>query len=131
MVDNDSMDLGNFFIMLDLNGILPLMYLFLFPYTYIKLSFTNIFCLMEFAENKKLERASCHFYSYFGTNYFDVFFNILFVCIIPTIITIFCSTWKTTKIKWSRHRSFLYGCDRSPEIYVLESETEIPNLKTT
>ena len=56
--------------MFDLNGILPLIYLFLFPYAYIKLSFTNIFCLMEFAENRKLERASCHFYSYFDTNYF-------------------------------------------------------------
>ena len=33
------------------------------------------------------------------------------------------------KIKWNRHRSFLYGCDRSPEILVLELGIEIPNLK--
>ena len=33
------------------------------------------------------------------------------------------------KIKWSHHRSFLYGCDRSPEMHVLKLGTEIPNLK--
>ena len=33
------------------------------------------------------------------------------------------------KNKWSRHRSFLYGCDRSPEMYVLKLGIEIPNLK--
>ena len=27
---------------------------------------------MKFAENKKLKQASYHFYSHFGTNYFDV-----------------------------------------------------------
>ena len=32
-------------------------------------------------------------------------------------------------IKWSRHRSFLYGCDRSPEVHVLKLGIEIPNLK--
>ena len=45
------------------------------------------------------------------------------------IITVSCSTWMTTKIKWSRHRSFLYGCDRSPGMHVLKLGTEIPNLK--
>ena len=34
------------------------------------------------------------------------------------------------KNKWSRHRSFLYGCDRSPGIHVLKLGTEIPNLTT-
>ena len=29
--------------------------------------------------------------------------------------------------KWSRHRSFLYRCDRSPGAYVLKLGTEIPN----
>ena len=33
------------------------------------------------------------------------------------------------KNKLSRHRSFLYGCDRSPEMYVLKLRIEIPNLK--
>ena len=33
------------------------------------------------------------------------------------------------KNKWSRHRSFLYGCDQSPEMHVLKLGTEIPNLK--
>ena len=32
------------------------------------------------------------------------------------------------KNKWSRHRSFLYGCDRSPKMRVLKLEIEIPNL---
>ena len=31
------------------------------------------------------------------------------------------------KNKWSRHRSFLYGCDRSPGVHVLKLGTEIPN----
>ena len=31
--------------------------------------------------------------------------------------------------KWSCHRSFLYGCDRSLEVYVLKLGIEIPNLK--
>ena len=33
------------------------------------------------------------------------------------------------KIKWSRHRSFLYGCDRSSGTHVLKLGIEIPNLK--
>ena len=33
--------------------------------------------------------------------------------------------------KWSRHRSFLYGCDRSPETHVSKLGTEIPNLNNT
>ena len=33
------------------------------------------------------------------------------------------------KIKWSRHRSFLYGCDRSPGVHVLKLGIEIPNLR--
>ena len=31
------------------------------------------------------------------------------------------------KNEWSRHRPFLYGCDRSPRMHVLKLETEIPN----
>ena len=31
--------------------------------------------------------------------------------------------------KWSRHRSFLYRCDRSSGIRVLKLGIEIPNLK--
>ena len=45
------------------------------------------------------------------------------------VITISRSTWMTTKVKWSRHRSFLYGCDRSPGMHVLKLGIEIPNLK--
>ena len=33
------------------------------------------------------------------------------------------------KNKWSRHRSFLYGFDRSPGTYVLKLRIEIPNQK--
>ena len=33
------------------------------------------------------------------------------------------------KNKWSRHRSFLYGCDQSPGIHVFKLGIEIPNLK--
>ena len=33
------------------------------------------------------------------------------------------------KNKWSHHRSFLYGCNRSPVMHVLKLGTEIPNLK--
>ena len=33
------------------------------------------------------------------------------------------------KKKWSRHQSFLYGCDRSPEMRVFELGIEIPNVK--
>ena len=45
------------------------------------------------------------------------------------VITVFRSTWKATKIKWSRHRSFLYECDRSPKVHVLKLGIEILNLK--
>ena len=45
------------------------------------------------------------------------------------VIMVSRSTWMTTKVKWSRHRSFLYGCDRSPWMHVLKLGTEIPNLK--
>ena len=45
------------------------------------------------------------------------------------VITVSRSTWKTTKIKWSRHRSFLYGCDRSSGMHVFKLRTEIPNLR--
>ena len=45
------------------------------------------------------------------------------------VITVSRSTWMTSKIKWSRHRSFLYRCDRSPGVHVLKLGTEIPNLK--
>ena len=44
------------------------------------------------------------------------------------VITVSRSTWMTTKIKWSRHRSFLYGFDRSPEVHVLKLGIEIPTL---
>ena len=43
------------------------------------------------------------------------------------VITVFRSTWMTTKIKQSRHRSFLYGFDRSPELRVFKLGTEISN----
>ena len=33
------------------------------------------------------------------------------------------------KNKWSHHRSFMYGCDRLPEMHVLKLGTEILNLK--
>ena len=33
------------------------------------------------------------------------------------------------KNKWSCHRSFLYGCDRSSGMHVLKLGIEIPNLK--
>ena len=38
---------------------------------------------------------------------------------------------KDHKNKWSRHRSFLYGCDRSLEMHVLKLATEIHNLNTS
>ena len=44
------------------------------------------------------------------------------------VITVSRSTCKTSKIKWSRHRSFLYECDRSPGVHVLKLGIEIPNL---
>ena len=34
------------------------------------------------------------------------------------------------KNKWSRQRSFLYGCDQSYEMRVLKLRTKIPNLNT-
>ena len=33
------------------------------------------------------------------------------------------------KNKWSRHQSFLYGCDRSPDMHVFKLGIEILNLK--
>ena len=36
---------------------------------------------------------------------------------------------KNKNIQWSRHRSFLYGCDRSPDRHVLTLGIEIPKLK--
>ena len=50
--------------------------------------------------------------------------------VLPTcvVITIFHSTWMITKINESRHRSFLYGCDRSPKMHVLKLRTKISNL---
>ena len=58
-----------------------------------------------------------------------LFFTALIMLNIFLVITIFHSTWMTTKIKWSRHRSFLYGCDRSLEVCVIKLGIEIPNLK--
>ena len=34
------------------------------------------------------------------------------------------------EIERSRHRSFLYGCDRPPGVHVLKLGTKIPNLNT-
>ena len=48
---------------------------------------------------------------------------------IDSVITVSYSTKMITKIKWSRHRSFLYDCDRSPGVHVLKLGTEISNLK--
>ena len=45
------------------------------------------------------------------------------------VITVSRSTLDDYKNKWSRHRSFLYGCDRSSGIHVFKLRTEIPNLK--
>ena len=45
------------------------------------------------------------------------------------VITISRHDLDDHKNKWSRHRSFLYGCDRSPGVHVLKLEIEIPNLK--
>ena len=53
----------------------------------------------------------------------------LYIYALYTIITVSRSTWKTTKIKWNCHRSFLYGCDRSSGSRVFKLGTEIPNLK--
>ena len=33
------------------------------------------------------------------------------------------------KNKWSRHRSFLYGCDRPSRMHILKLGTKISNLK--
>ena len=46
-----------------------------------------------------------------------------------SVITVSRSTWMTTKLKWSRYRSFLYRCDRPSGTRVLKLWTEIPNLK--
>ena len=46
------------------------------------------------------------------------------------VITVSRSTWMTTNKQWSRLRSFLYGCDRSPEIRILKLGTGISNLNT-
>ena len=73
-----------FLSMFDLNSTPILIYVIIFPYVYTKMLFTNLFCLMTFAENKNLERASYHFYSYFGTNYFDV---------LPLTIYFYASFW--------------------------------------
>ena len=45
------------------------------------------------------------------------------------VITVSRSTWMTTTIKWSRHRSFLYEYDLSHGVRVLKLGIEIPNLK--
>ena len=45
------------------------------------------------------------------------------------VTTVFLFDLDDHKNKWSRHRSFLYGCDRSPKMHVLKLGTEIPNLK--
>ena len=47
------------------------------------------------------------------------------------VITVSRSTWKTTKIIWSRHRSFLYGCDRSSGAHVSKLGTGISNRNDT
>ena len=45
------------------------------------------------------------------------------------VITIFPLDLDDHKNKWSRHRSFLYGCDRSPRMRDFKLGIEIPNLK--
>ena len=57
-------------------------------------------------------------------------YNIKFYFFLNVIVrTVFRYDLDDHKNKWSRHRSFLYGCDRSPGIHVLKLGTEIPNLK--
>ena len=34
------------------------------------------------------------------------------------VITVSRLTWMTTEIKWSRHQSFLYKCNRSPGVHI-------------
>ena len=36
------------------------------------------------------------------------------------VLTVFPLDLDDYKIKWSRHRSFLYWCDRSPEMHILK-----------
>ena len=43
------------------------------------------------------------------------------------VITVYPLDLDDYKNKWSYHRPFLYGCDRSPGMYVLKLGTEIPN----
>ena len=43
------------------------------------------------------------------------------------VITVSRYYFDDHKTKWSRHRPFLYGCDRSPGVHVLKLGTEIPN----
>ena len=46
------------------------------------------------------------------------------------VITVSRHDLEDHKNLWSRHRSFLYGCDRSPGTCVSKLEIEIPNLNT-
>ena len=46
------------------------------------------------------------------------------------VITVFCSTWMTTKLKRNRHRSFLYRCNWPSGTHVFKLGTEIPNSKS-
>ena len=46
---------------------------------------------------------------------------------INTVITVSRHDLDDHKNKWSRHRFFLYGCDRLPGVHVLKLETEIHN----
>ena len=48
---------------------------------------------------------------------------------ITIVITVFRSTWMTSKINGVAIDFFLYGCDRSFGMHVLKLGTEIPNLK--
>ena len=68
-----------------------------------------------------------------GWAYMKKFFNkIHFVSADSTVITVFRHDLEDyQKIKWSRHRSFLYGCDRSPGTRVYKLGTEIPNQNAT
>ena len=62
------------------------------------------------------------------TQYWPDFHSPQWSC--QAVITVSRHDLDDHKTKWSRHRSFLYGCDRSPETRISKRRTEIPNLNT-
>ena len=66
-----------------------------------------------------------HIFRFMNIHYINTFrfINIHF----NIVITVSHSTLDDHKNKWSRHRSFLYGCDRLPEMHVLKLGIKIPN----